>query len=182
MTVKSSIFANWCGYKFRRVSRFPLKLLLKTPNLLSYSLVITCIMLDCPRCAQVHGTTPPIYYQTQKVSRFCNTTFISHFPCFIIFWFFFFLGPHLQHMARGQTRAVAAGLHQSLQQHWILNPLSKGRGRTHIIMDTITDSLPGEPHWELLPLFEPLFLFPWDFKANPRHQAPWYPPTVIQYY
>ena len=89
-----------------------------------------------------------------------------------LFLFLFFLGPHLQHMARGQTRAVAAGLHQSLQQHWILNPLSKGRGRTHIIMDTITDSLPGEPHWELLPLFEPLFLFPWDFKANPRHQAP----------
>ena len=52
---------------------------------------------------------------------------------------------------RGQIGAVAAGLHHShnnvgselllqptaqLMQHQILNPLSKARDRTHVLMDT----------------------------------------------
>ena len=54
--------------------------------------------------------------------------------------------------ARSQIGAVATGLHHShsnagselclcdlhysSQQHWILNPLSEARDRTHILMDT----------------------------------------------
>ena len=37
--------------------------------------------------------------------------------------------------ARGLIRAVATGLHHSSQQRWILNPLSKARDRTCILMD-----------------------------------------------
>ena len=73
-----------------------------------------------------------------------------------LFLYIFFLGPHLQHMemgfqARDQIRAVAAGLchthsnpdlnhicdlHHSLWQHEILNPLSKARDQTCIVMGT----------------------------------------------
>ena len=55
--------------------------------------------------------------------------------------------------ARDQIRAVAAGLrhshatatpdpccvcnlYHSSQQHWILNPMSKARDRTYVVMDT----------------------------------------------
>ena len=38
-------------------------------------------------------------------------------------------------------------LHQSSWQHQIINPLSKARDQTHIIMDT--SSLTTEPQWEL---------------------------------
>ena len=38
--------------------------------------------------------------------------------------------------ARGPIRAEAAGLHHSSLQHEILNPLSKAKDRTHILMDT----------------------------------------------
>ena len=36
--------------------------------------------------------------------------------------------------ARGPIRAVAAGLHYSSQQHWILNPLSKARDQPRNLM------------------------------------------------
>ena len=29
-------------------------------------------------------------------------------------------------------------LHRSLQQHWILNPLSEARDRTHILMESVS--------------------------------------------
>ena len=37
--------------------------------------------------------------------------------------------------ARGQSGAVAAGLYHSSRQRWILNPLSKARDRTCVLMD-----------------------------------------------
>ena len=36
--------------------------------------------------------------------------------------------------ARGLIRAVAAGLHHSSQQHWILHPLSEARDPAHNLM------------------------------------------------
>ena len=55
--------------------------------------------------------------------------------------FFFFLfraasAAYGSSQASGQIRAVATGLHHSLRQCLILNPLSKARDRTHILMDT----------------------------------------------
>ena len=38
----------------------------------------------------------------------------------------------------------------SLQQCWILNPLSEARDQTHILMDTMSGSLPAEPQREFL--------------------------------
>ena len=72
-----------------------------------------------------------------------------------LFFIFFFLGSHLLHVEvprlgvkselqlQVYTTATATpdpscicNLHHSLQQHWILNPLSKARDGTHILMDT----------------------------------------------
>ena len=38
-------------------------------------------------------------------------------------------------------------LHHSSWQHWILNPLSKARDRTHVLMDTSWGLLPLSHHW-----------------------------------
>ena len=38
--------------------------------------------------------------------------------------------------ARGRIRAVAADLHHSSWQHWILNPLSAAGDQTQVLMDT----------------------------------------------
>ena len=70
---------------------------------------------------------------------------------------FVFLGPHLWHMEvprlgvklelqlPAYTTAAAVldpscicDLYHSLWQHWILNPLSESRARTHILTDTIS--------------------------------------------
>ena len=40
-------------------------------------------------------------------------------------------------------------LHCSLQQHWILNPLSKARDQTHILTETMLGPYPNEPQREL---------------------------------
>ena len=37
--------------------------------------------------------------------------------------------------ARGPIGTTVAILHHSSQQHWILNPLSKARDQTHVLMD-----------------------------------------------
>ena len=65
------------------------------------------------------------------------------------FSFFFFLGPHLRHMEvprlgvklelqlSAYTVAIATwDPSQGSWQHWILNPTSEARDRTHILMDT----------------------------------------------
>ena len=72
---------------------------------------------------------------------------------YIFCLFFFFLGPHLWHMAVPRLRVeseLAAGLHhsyshtksehvcdlhQSSWEGWILNPLSQARDRTCLFMD-----------------------------------------------
>ena len=40
-------------------------------------------------------------------------------------------------------------LHCSSQQNQILNPLSKARGGTHLLMDAMSGSQAAEPQWEL---------------------------------
>ena len=85
-----------------------------------------------------------------------NTHFIyyrhtnTHF--FIPFLFMATPGAYGSSQARGQIRDTAAGyitatatpdlscicnLHHSLQQYWILNPLSEARNRTHILTDNV---------------------------------------------
>ena len=73
--------------------------------------------------------------------------------------FFFFLWPHQWHKEvprlEVKIRAAAASLHHSYshtdpshvcdlhhssQQHWVFNPLSEARDRTHILVDTISGS------------------------------------------
>ena len=72
-----------------------------------------------------------------------------------LFFFFCFLGSHLQHMevprlaVKSELQLLTYGtaterpdlscicdLHHSSHQHWILNPLSKARDRTHLLMNT----------------------------------------------
>ena len=74
------------------------------------------------------------------------------FPIF--FFFLVFLGPHPQHIPRlgiklelqlpAYATAIATpdpshicgNLHHSARQCWTLNPPSKARDRTHVLMDT----------------------------------------------
>ena len=74
----------------------------------------------------------------------------------IVFFFFFFLGPHLRHMGvpslevqqlqlLAYTTATATqdpsqlcNLYHSSQQCWILNPLSEARDQTQILRDRDT--------------------------------------------
>jgi len=44
-------------------------------------------------------------------------------------------------------------LHCCLRQHQILNPLSKARDPTPILMETTSNPSPAEPQWELLSAF-----------------------------
>ena len=75
----------------------------------------------------------------------------------LLILFFIFLGPHSWHMEvprlgvelelqlqlQAYTTATATpnlshicNLYHRSQQHWILNPLSKARDQTHILLDT----------------------------------------------
>ena len=47
----------------------------------------------------------------------------------------------------------------SLRQHWILNPLSEARDQTHILMGTMSGSLPAEPQQECHDFFFNFNLF-----------------------
>ena len=72
---------------------------------------------------------------------------------FLLFFSFFFLGPHMEHIPRlgvklelqlrAYTTATATAdpsricdLRCSLQKHWIFNPQSEARDGTRILMDT----------------------------------------------
>ena len=104
-----------------------------------------------------------------------ETSFLIVFVCLFVCLFFVFssFGPRLQHMEvpklglelelqlPAYTTATAAAtampdpsracdLHHSSRQCWILNPLSRARDRTHVLMDTnhvhylrATPELPG---------------------------------------
>ena len=55
------------------------------------------------------------------------------------FFFLLFWAPPVAHgrsQARSWIGAAAAGLHYSLQQCMILNPLREARDQTHILVDT----------------------------------------------
>ena len=65
------------------------------------------------------------------------------------------LGVELELQMPAYTTATATqdpshtcNLHHGSGQHWILNPLSKARERTHILMDTIWVLNPAEPQQE----------------------------------
>ena len=81
--------------------------------------------------------------------------FFSFLLFLLLFLFLFFLGPHLWHMevprlkveselqlpaytaaAAMQDPSLICDLHHSSWQHCILNPLSKARDQTHILMVT----------------------------------------------
>ena len=68
----------------------------------------------------------------------CKHTHIYNNSLKLIFFFFFwFLGQHLQNMEVpklwGGIRVAVASLHHSSQQHWILNTLRKARDPTCIM-------------------------------------------------
>ena len=75
--------------------------------------------------------------------------------CVQIIYFSFFLFratlvAYRSSWAGGQIRAAAVGLHHSLWQCWILNPLSEARNWTCIHTETTSGSEPAEPQGELL--------------------------------
>ena len=49
-----------------------------------------------------------------------------------------------------QIQAASTIYTIAFQQWWILNPLSKFRDQTHILMETMSGSQPAEPQSELL--------------------------------
>ena len=80
--------------------------------------------------------------------------FLQSFSSIYLFFLFCFLGPHPRHvevprlgvelelqlLAYATATAVrdlshVCDLHHSSWQHWILNPLSGARDRTHVLMD-----------------------------------------------
>ena len=67
---------------------------------------------------------------------FC-TLFFVFFVCLFVLFFVFMALPaaYGNSQARGWIVATTAGLHHSLQQHRILNPLSEARDGTHVLID-----------------------------------------------
>ena len=63
--------------------------------------------------------------------------FLVHLSLVCLFYAFFRAAPaaYGSSQARGQNRTSAAGLYHSSQQRRILNPLSKAKDRTCILMD-----------------------------------------------
>ena len=96
---------------------------------------------------------PPLFFWTWKTGN--QKRGKKKLSIIIVFcFFFFFLGPYPQHMEvprlgvesemqlPAYTTAIATqdpscicDLHHSSRQHWILNPLSKARDRTPVLMD-----------------------------------------------
>ena len=67
----------------------------------------------------------------------CNIGFIYLFIfLFIIIIFRAAPAAYRSSQAWGQIEAADASLYCSLQQHWILNPLSEARDQTHVLMHT----------------------------------------------
>ena len=115
-----------------------------------------------------------IYHDSIK--RIVSTLYFLIFYLFLIFCFFR-AAPEAygSSQARGPNRAAAIGLHHShsnkgskprlytLQQHWILNPLSEPRDRTHILMDTSRLHY----HWTTMGTPSTLFLIKkFSFKSD----------------
>ena len=103
-------------------------------------------------------TAPPFQHSLPDLSL--QILFPSPTQTIYFFFLFILLGPHLQHMDVARLgvesemllpvygRATATpdpsldcNLHRSSQQHWILNPLSEARVRTHILIDTLCQVL-----------------------------------------
>ena len=99
-------------------------------------------------------TFPPPIYEWSSSSSSWQHTVLSLFVCLTFFWSFVFLGLHSQHtevprlsviwelQLPAYTTAAATSdpsricdLHHSSQQCRILNPRSKARDRTCILMD-----------------------------------------------
>ena len=77
------------------------------------------------------------------------------------FFFLFFLWPHFQHMEITRlgikSQPLAPGLHHNTRQCWILNPLSRARDPTCILMDTY------RAHFHRAAMETPWFLFTMHF-------------------
>ena len=89
--------------------------------------------------------------------------------CFILFYFIYFLGLHLQHTGLGSNGSCSCQPTPQAQQHQILNPLSKAKAQICILMDT---------SWVLNPLSHnrnsrfaaaSSFLFSFSFLATLLH-------------
>ena len=68
-----------------------------------------------------------------------GTTAIFFSSLLLLLLFFFFSAVPMSYgssQARGHIGTVAAGLHHSSWQYWILNPLNKVRYRTCVLIDT----------------------------------------------
>ena len=109
------------------------------------------------KCCQVHIC---LRYVIRELTLYHNVMFLlisenclhlrNSFSCLKLIWqrpalslllfWFWFLVPHLWYIEvprlRGQIGATAAGLQHSSQQCLILNPLSKARDRTCILLHT----------------------------------------------
>ena len=130
------------------------------------------------------------FWRQDKVNDVLKTEQQMCFDCFVLFYFV--LGPqptaYGSSQAGGRIRATTASLQHShrnvgfkphlwptpqLKQCWILNPLSKARDWTHILMDTIHE-----------------VRYCWATMGTPEQQIFWhsqdsepYPlaPTLLQY-
>ena len=114
----------------------------------------------------------PLFYELEKASTFfphlsLPSTFLLIPFYFILFIFFCFLGPYPRHLEvprlgveselqlPASTTATemrdpshVCDLRHSSRQHRILNPLSKARDWTHILVDT-SGFVSTVPQWEL---------------------------------
>ena len=98
----------------------------------------------------------PTAFSNSICSLRVSMVHFSNFHNISNFFFFFFLGLQVQHMEfpslriewgcscrSSHSHSNTSDLHHSSRHHWILNPLSRARDQTRILMDT-------EPQWELL--------------------------------
>ena len=108
---------------------------------------VSCVQHICRSCFCIHSATLCLL-----IGAFIPFTFKVCFFCFVLFCF---LGPHLRLMeiprlgvnlelqlpatataTATQDPSHVCNLYHSSQQCWILNPLSKARDGTHVLMDT----------------------------------------------
>ena len=89
------------------------------------------VMCHCRKSLKTGPTSDKVLQNNSATLKL-----IFGFP-FFLFFFFCFLGPHLQEVPRlGVHWSCICDLHHNSWQHQILNPLSKARVQTHILMDT----------------------------------------------
>ena len=102
-------------------------------------------LLNCIKMSRIPsrngcGKDETVLHRSQIIMLYTSTVLcvncvlIKKFFPFCLFWAT--PGSYRNSQARSQIGAAAAGLHHSSWQRQILNPQSKTRDRTHILMDT----------------------------------------------